>query len=226
MSNVFDINKLDNPDEYNETINLDELYEKKQAYDISQLNLYKKMLARVHIRIKTTSRQSIESQFCWYVIPEVILGVPKYDQGACIGYLMHHLKENGFVVNYTHPNLLFISWKHWVPSYVRTEIKKRTGMQVDGYGNIKKDAKNNTSQLFGNQHQHQHQHQHQSGLTQTPGSVNPYAESSTSSSLKQISTSMIGGKQGKKPSDHRSISEYKPSGMIYKNDFIEALKKL
>ena len=36
------------------------------------------------------------------------------------------LKENGFNIRYTHPNLLFISWKHWIPQYVRTEIKKKT----------------------------------------------------------------------------------------------------
>ena len=39
------------------------------------------------------------------------------------------------MIRYTHPNLLFISWKHWVPSYVRNEIKKKTGVAIDGYGN-------------------------------------------------------------------------------------------
>jgi len=47
------------------------------------------------------------------------------------------------MIRYTHPNLLLISWKHWIPSYVRNEIKKKTGVVVDGYGNkIDKDDKN------------------------------------------------------------------------------------
>jgi hypothetical protein len=29
-----------------------------------------------------------------------------------------------------------ISWNHWVPSYVRDEIKKKTGKQVNCYGEI------------------------------------------------------------------------------------------
>ena len=35
-----------------------------------------------------------------------------------------------------------LSWKHWIPSYVRNEIKKKTGVNVDGYGNkIQDDSK-------------------------------------------------------------------------------------
>ena len=44
------------------------------------------------------------------------------------------LKDNGFNVRYIHPNTLFISWLHWVPSYVRTELKKKTGIVVDEFG--------------------------------------------------------------------------------------------
>ena len=48
---------------------------------------------------------------------------------------MDKLKDNGFYIRYTHPNLLLISWKHWVPSYVRNELKKKTGIIIDEYGN-------------------------------------------------------------------------------------------
>jgi aspartokinase len=37
-------------------------------------------------------------------------------------------------VKYIHPNTLFISWQHWVPSYVRTELKKKTGIVINEYG--------------------------------------------------------------------------------------------
>ena len=74
-------------------------------------------------------------QFCWYVIPEIIIGIPKYDHSACIAYIIDKLKDNGFTIRYTHPNLIFISWKNWVPTYVRNEIKKQTGVTIDGYGN-------------------------------------------------------------------------------------------
>ena len=116
-------------------INLDDLYEKKQQQDLNTLALYNRVLGRIHNRIKTISRQQTKEQFCWYLMPETIIGVPKYDHGACTAYVIDQLKDNGFVVKYTHPNLLLISWASWCPAYVRSEIKKKTGLAVDSAGN-------------------------------------------------------------------------------------------
>jgi hypothetical protein len=132
MANIF---TLDNINDFSEKINLDDLYEKKKQYDLHKLDLYNKILNRIHVKIKTISRQKIDEQFCWFVVPEIIIGVPKYDQGDCIGYLFNKLKDNGFAVKYYHPNTLFICWNHFVPSYVRTELKKKTGILIDEYGN-------------------------------------------------------------------------------------------
>lgn len=132
MSNIFTLENLEN---FSEKINIDELYEKKQQYDVNKLALFNKILNRVHVRIRTTSKQKINDRCCWYVVPEIIIGVPKYDQAGCIAYIMDKLQTNGFNVKYIHPNTIFISWVHWVPSYVRTEFKKKTGVAIDEYGN-------------------------------------------------------------------------------------------
>ena len=136
-----DIFTLDNVQDFSEKINLDELYEKKKQHDLSKLELYNKILNRIHVKIKTISKQKLDEQFCWFVVPEIIIGVPKYDQGDCIGYIFNKLKENGFAVKYYHPNTLFICWNHFVPSYVRMELKKKTGLVIDEYGNQVKDEK-------------------------------------------------------------------------------------
>jgi len=141
MANIF---TLENVHDFSEKINIDELYEKKKKYDLNKLELYNKLLNRIHVRIKTVSRQKIDECFCWFVVPEIMIGVPKYDQGACIAYLIDKLKDNGFNVRYIHPNTLFISWLHWVPSYVRTELKKKTGISIDEYGRkIEEDTEEN-----------------------------------------------------------------------------------
>ena len=115
-------------------LNLDDLYERKQQQDLNTLSLFNRILARIHARIKMVSRQQTKDQFCWYIMPETIIGVPKYDYGACTAYVIDQLRENGFIVKYTHPNLLLISWATWCPSYVRNEIKKKTGIVIDGNG--------------------------------------------------------------------------------------------
>ena len=136
MSNIF---TLENVADFSEKINIDALFDKKQKHDLGKLELYNKLLNRIHVRIKTTSRQKIDEQFCWFIVPELIIGVPKYDQPACIAYLIGKLRENQFNVRYIHPNTLFILWNHWVPSYVRTELKNKTGIIVDEFGNKKVD---------------------------------------------------------------------------------------
>jgi hypothetical protein len=146
MANIF---TLENVEDFSEKLNIDELYEKKRQYDLNKLALFNKILNRIHVRIKTTSRQKHDEQFCWFIVPEIIIGVPKYDQGACIAYLIDKLKDNGFNVRYIHPNTLFISWLHWVPSYVRTELKKKTGIVINEYGEKmdETEEKNNTISL-------------------------------------------------------------------------------
>ena len=138
MANIFLLEKID---DFTEKINIDELYEKKRNYDLAQKTLFNKILNRIHVRIKTTSRQKMDENFCWFVVPEIIIGVPKFDQANCIAYLMDKLTTNGFQVKYTHPNTLLILWSNWVPSYVRDEIKIKTGIKINEFG-IKQEEKN------------------------------------------------------------------------------------
>lgn len=99
------------------------------------------ILQRTHRKIKYTSRQKFNDHFCFYIVPEFLVGVPTYDIATCISYLVEQLTANGFIVKYTHPNLLFISWKHYIPSYERIEIKKKFGVKIDGFGNVLKEKK-------------------------------------------------------------------------------------
>ena len=85
MANIF---TLENFADFSEKLNIDELYEKKRPTDLNKLELFKKLLNRIHVRIKTTAKHNIHEKFCWFVVPEIIIGVPKYDQAGCIAYLM------------------------------------------------------------------------------------------------------------------------------------------
>jgi len=197
MSSIF---TLDNIEDFSEKINIDELYEKKRQHDLMKLELFNKMLNNVHKRIKLTSRQKIDNQMCWYLVPETILGVPKYDQGACIAFLMDKLKTNGFNVRYIHPNLLFISWMHWVPGYIRTEFKKKTGFTINEYGQKveEKDDDKNDNMIEDN-----------------PSNPNDYL-------LKQNDPNQK-GKQQKK--EYTPIKSYKPSGnLVYDDDILNRIE--
>jgi hypothetical protein len=193
MANIF---TLENVEDFNEKLNIDDLYEKKRQQDLSKLELYNKILNRIHVKIKTISRQKTDEQFCWFLVPEIIIGVPRYDNAACIAYLIDKLKLNEFTVKYIHPNLLFISWIHWVPSYVRSELKKKTGIIIDQFGQKVEDK------------------------------IEKIEDANTSISFNLKTTDDIAnlqkGKQNKK--EYTPITSYKPSGnLIYDNDVLNKI---
>ena len=125
-----------NEEEAAQKINLDDLYEKKHQRDLKTLSTFNKILGRVHKRIQYTGRNKRNEKHIWFTVPEYIFGEPNYDNGECVAYLVTKLEDNGFYVKYMHPNTLYISWENWIPTYARNEYKKRTGIEVDEYGNI------------------------------------------------------------------------------------------
>tara|TARA_B100001057_G_scaffold411581_1_gene427273 strand:+ start:614 stop:1189 length:576 start_codon:yes stop_codon:yes gene_type:complete len=183
---------MDQP--FNEKLNLDELYERTRETSQTKIKTYQKILARIHSRIKAISRQRNNNKFCMFVIPEFILGIPRYDIAECTNYVIEKLTDNGFQVKYTYPNLLFISWQHYIPKYQRSEIKKKTGVAIDGFGNVvskknknKRDDSNPNSLL-----------------------------------LMDKNVKMKDGK--KKPSNFKSTSSYKPTGnLIYNTNLLEKI---
>jgi hypothetical protein len=131
-------------EETNRKINIDDLYERRKMRDQKQLSIFNKILNRVHRRITHIGRNKANDKHIWFTVPEYLFGEPLYNKGDCIGYLVSKLEDNGFNVRYVHPSNIFISWNHWIPSYVRSEFKKKTGMMIDEKGNVisKKEEEN------------------------------------------------------------------------------------
>lgn len=186
----------DDDDTFNEKISLDELYDRKRSVEMQKMKVYQTILNRVHTKIKLTARQQHNVEYLFYVVPEFILGVPKYDVSTCISYIINKLDDNGFITKYTHPNLIFISWKHYIPSYKRAQIKKETGVSVDGFGNQLTDKKKKNE----------------------PQDIN-----SLIIDVKKNQATEKKNGTTKKDSQYKDISLYKPSG-IYNQDILNRLK--
>ena len=195
MANIF---TLENIEDFSEKVNIDELYEKKRKQDLNKLDLFNKILNRIHVKIKTVSRQKVDEQACWFLVPETIIGVPRYDQAGCIAYLISKLQTNGFNVRYIHPNLLFISWNHWVPSYVRTEIKKKTGVTLNEYGKKIEENEDNDIKAI------------------EPTNPNDY--------MLNGGRSQVMEQKDKPKKEYTPINSYKPSGNLVYDD--ELLNKI
>ena len=142
MSTIFHFNDDEINDDQDLNVDIDDLYEKNKELELRKIEIYNKILLKIHNKIKLQSRINKNDQWCWYQIPTMLLGVPEYRFVVCINYIYDKLKNNGFSVNFYKPNLLLISWKDWVPEYVRNQIYNKLGKKIDSYGNIIEPEKN------------------------------------------------------------------------------------
>jgi hypothetical protein len=191
-------------EESSHKLNIDDLYERKQRRDLKQISIFNKILGRIHKKINhTAAKKKLDETHTWFIVPEYIVGEPIYDKGECIGYLVAELEKNGFHIKYTHPNTLFISWHNWVPSYVRSEVKKKMGVILDEKGNVigKKDDSEES-----NPHM----------LTDNPLD-NMLLKQQNAANYKE---------REKEQKQYISVKNYKPLGsLVYSSDMFEKLEK-
>jgi len=210
MTNIFTLN--DNIEELNDKINLDDLYERKRQSDLNNLELFNKILNRVHTKIRQTSILNKDATCCWYVIPEVMIGIPKYDQGECIGFIVEKLRENSFNLRYFHPNTILISWNHWIPTYVREAIKKKTNKEIDGLGNMIIDDKK-VPEMFANSKNTSSNNVQKSIYSDFQGLLPTKNTSGTTNTAKP---------QDKDKVSYKSIDSYKPTGsFVFNQDYFD-----
>ena len=176
-------------------VNIDQLHKNQQDKLKRRYEIYEKILVRCHNKIKNTANHPDNMGFCFFEIPRYVYGTPLFDIKGCVVYMVNSLVKNGFDVRYTHPNLLFISWKHWVPTYVRNEIKKKTGKNIDEYGNIVENNLNSNNR----------QYEYNNANSYNNIIVNKETNNS-------------------KNKDYKDIKTYKPSGsLIYNNNLLKKI---
>jgi hypothetical protein len=91
-------------------ININDLFLDQREKEKQKNEIYDNVLKQCHKKIIRAVKLDPYNNFCFYVIPKFIYGVPLYNIDKCINYLVVNLTKNGFKINYTHPNLLIITW--------------------------------------------------------------------------------------------------------------------
>jgi len=93
------------------------LFEKREKRDAARLKSYNQLLEQIQHRIYTTSQLPGSPSYLVYNVPPFILGLPSMDLKDCIVYIVFQLRQNGFEVRFTYPNLLYISWASYEKEY-------------------------------------------------------------------------------------------------------------
>ena len=112
-------------------LKMHDLFEKSNQKQLKRMEIYDDVLVRCHKRIRYNSQ--LERTYCFYQIPEFILGVPLYNINEMKEYIINSLKKNGFQIMYIDPNWIFINWGHQLgmKKLVNKTLKKENKKKED-----------------------------------------------------------------------------------------------
>jgi len=107
-------------------LNIKDLYSTINEKTIKRMEIYDGVLVKCHKRIHYNS--TLERNYCFFQVPEFIIGTPLYKVEEMRTYIINSLTNNGFQIMYVEPNWLFISWnipgvKKLANSGLKKEIK-------------------------------------------------------------------------------------------------------
>ena len=222
-------------------IDIDSLFEADLVRQQNKKENFNKILYTIHNKIKYISRQRINNKLLVYRVPQFKFNVFNFNLDECIDYLINNLEDNGFIVKFTNPNVLLISWNDYIPSHKREEIKKQFGINIDGFGNeIQKknsvyfnnkknqinknnniiynshNITNNNKNLINNNHKITNNNKNNK-LTYNP---NPFLETI------HVNNNISNNKNNKNENEnYRDPKSYKPKG-IYNIDLIKSIKNI
>lgn len=88
---------------------ISDLHKKQIDRKNNEQKIFDLILSKCYNRIKLVAYRSGDSS-CFFQLPEFVFGIPIYNAISCAKFIIKNLINKGFIVIYTHPNLLYISW--------------------------------------------------------------------------------------------------------------------
>jgi hypothetical protein len=89
-------------------INVKDLHKQIDDKELKKNEIYNNILLKCQEKILQATKNN--DMCCFYPLPEFIIGRPLFHAKTCRDYIISKLEDSGFLIKYTHPNLLYISW--------------------------------------------------------------------------------------------------------------------
>lgn len=86
------------------------LFDVRLKKDQARHRAYNQILEQALQKVAHSASQPNQPTFVYHNVPPFVLGLPAIDLQDCIVYIVHQLRNQGYEVRYTYPNLLWISW--------------------------------------------------------------------------------------------------------------------
>jgi hypothetical protein len=109
------------------SLDINSLYETMYSRNIKRYEKFDDILKKLHNRVTYNAKN--EKTYCFFQIPEFIIGVPLYNVEDLKEYLMKSLQKDGFEYMYIEPNWLFVNWE--LKKFKKNQPNKKIKSQGD-----------------------------------------------------------------------------------------------
>jgi len=89
-------------------MDINKLHKVKRERDIIQKKTWHKIFLMCIRKIELANK--IFEEECFFEIPDMIIGHPKYNIDDVIKYLVKNLKKIGYYLEVYQPNIIYINW--------------------------------------------------------------------------------------------------------------------
>ena len=94
------------------------LFDVRLKKDQARQRAYNQILEQALQKVAHSASAPNQPTFVYFNVPPFVLGLPGLDLKDCIIYVVYQLRYQGYDVQYTFPNLLWISWAHHERQYL------------------------------------------------------------------------------------------------------------
>jgi hypothetical protein len=85
-----------------------DIHKKQMEREKNRQFIYNKITKKCFQKIKATSEN--EEEYCFFKLPEFIVGYPLFNMTECVMYLINVLREKGFHCRFVQNFVIYISW--------------------------------------------------------------------------------------------------------------------
>jgi len=89
-------------------VKADKLINDQKERDERKKLTFDKVFIKIEKKIILASAANF--YYCWYSIPEFIVGLPMYSLRECKEHIENKLKKDGFEIEFFEPNILLVNW--------------------------------------------------------------------------------------------------------------------
>ena len=89
-------------------VKADKLIKQQKERDERKKITFNKVFLKIEKKIILASAANY--YYCWYSIPEFIIGLPMYSLIECKEYIELTLKKDGFKIEFFEPNIILVNW--------------------------------------------------------------------------------------------------------------------